>query len=180
MGLERGTIDDVPLAVLFPGAAAHELEHIQRVAAAVDALRPPGDPGEWEWFGDHAVCPDPMPRDITPLVLSTAMSLHHDAAGADWLDLELDIAWVGPGRLGALAAVSVACWCDIDHNTHYPVEEVVEIAPGLALGDAFEFAASRLPRWLACPCDPEYWRAQGLLPARPRDRRTAVGAGGTA
>ncbi|NUU25134.1 MAG: hypothetical protein HOV68_27065, partial [Streptomycetaceae bacterium] len=156
--MERGTIDDVPLAALFPGAAAHELEHIRRVAAAVDALRPPGAAASWEWFRDHAVCPDPMPGHITPLVLSTSVALLADETGVDWLDLELDVAWVAPGVIGALAAVSVACWCDIDHNTHYPAEDIVEIGPRTALGDAFERAASRWPRWLACPHDPEYWR----------------------
>jgi hypothetical protein len=173
-GIERGTIDDVPLAMLFPGAAAHELEHIRRVAAAVDALRPADDPPEWEWFRKHAACPDPMPEGITPLILTTVVAVVHEETGVDWLELELDVAWLRAGVPGALAAVSVACWCDIDHNTHYPAEAVWEVGTGLRLGDAFERAASRLPGWLACPADPEYWRAQAVLPARPKPRRPAV------
>ncbi|MEU8134402.1 hypothetical protein [Streptodolium elevatio] len=168
MGMERGTIDDVPLAALFPGAPTHDLDHVRRVAAAVDTLRLAAEPPEWEWFRDHAACPDPLPEGITPLVLTTTVALVHEETGVDWLELELDVAWIRPGGLAALAAVSVACWCDIDHNTHYPVETVVDVRNGLPLGEAFEHAASRLPAWLACPRDPEYWRAQAALPARPK------------
>lgn len=175
MAMERGTIDDVPFAVLFPEAAAHELEHVRRVAAAVDALRPAGDRPDWHWHREHVPCPEPLPAAIMPMLLHTTVGVHHDETGVDWLELDLDVVWTGPGVLGALASVSVACWCDIDHNTHYPVEAVVEVGPDSPLGDAFERAASLLPRWLDCPHDPEYWRAQGMLPARPRPRRGVPG-----
>ncbi|MDI2131246.1 hypothetical protein [Yinghuangia seranimata] len=167
MGMQSGTIDDVPLALLFPGAGADQLEHVRRVAAAVDALRPPGDPPTWEWWPEHAVSPEPI-AGVTPLVLVTAVGLYNEGLNADWLDLELDVVWVRPGVLAVIAAVSVACWCDIDHATHYLEEAVVELVPGVDLGEAMELAAGRMPRWLGCPHDPEYWRAQGLLPARPK------------
>ncbi|MFJ3878391.1 hypothetical protein ACIPW5_13120 [Streptomyces sp. NPDC090077] len=163
MNTPSGTFEAVPLEALFPDAGAADLGRLARSAAEIDGALVPGKRLVWEWFPEHVIFPG---RSVagTPEILLTEVSLYDE--GSDWLALSLDVEWTEEGLLRVWSAISVACWCEVEHNAHYvdPVDRTVAGATSLA--DAFETAAGRFVQALAGPRDPEHWRAHAILPPR--------------
>jgi len=134
---------------------------MRRTAAIVDSARPPGQSPVWEWFPGHIEFVGTGPG--VPEILLTAISLYDE--GNDWLEAELDVDWTEHGLLNVCAAVSVACLCVEDHNTHYAASLNVAV-DSASLGEAFEAAAHQLIKWLEEPQNPAYWRTRVTLPQR--------------
>ncbi|MFD3453682.1 hypothetical protein ACFWVC_16055 [Streptomyces sp. NPDC058691] len=163
MTMLSGRFDSVPLATLFPHAEAADHLRMRQAAAALDAERPTGDELRWEWFPQHVICPGEDAGGV-PEILLTEISLY--VKDADWLELVLDIGWTTEGLLNVCAAVSVACWCTENHNTHYINERDLIIDDRTSLGAAFEAGVGQLIEWLAESRDPETWRINAGLPLR--------------
>ncbi|MEU8123607.1 hypothetical protein AB0C21_33255 [Spirillospora sp. NPDC049024] len=163
MFMERGAFDDVPLHALFPQSDAGDLERMRSASRALDAKRPPAQQPLWEWAPHHAVFSrDQAPGTVAEILLTTIPIYDQEA---DWLEFELDVSWTREGLLCASAAVSVACWCDKDHGTHYVDPLALVVDNGISLGHAFENAANRTVSWLEDPRDPSWWRARADLPS---------------
>ncbi|MET9607063.1 hypothetical protein ABZZ17_18585 [Streptomyces sp. NPDC006512] len=163
MNTRSGTFDAVPLGALFPDASVADLGRLRRSADGIDGVQVPGKFQVWEWFPQHVTFPGRAVAG-TPEILLAEVSLY--GAGGDWLEVSLDVEWTKEGLLNVWSAISLACWCEVDHNAHYvdPVERTVVGATSLA--DAFETVAGRFIAWLAGPRDPEFWRAHASLPPR--------------
>lgn len=163
MNTPSGTFDAVPLEVLFPDAGVADLNRIRRSADEIDGVQVSGKPQVWQWFPQHVTFPG-REKAGTPQVLLAEVSLHDE--GGDRLEVSLDVEWTEDGLLSVWSAISVACWCAVDHNAHYidPVERTVVGTTSLA--DAFETSADRFIQWLAGPWDPEFWRARASLTLR--------------
>ncbi|WP_412075993.1 hypothetical protein ACLF6K_09310 [Streptomyces xanthophaeus] len=99
------------------------------------ASRYRGSPQIWEWFPQHVTFPG-QAKAGTPEILLAEVSL--DDEGSDWLEVSLDVEWTEEGLLNVWSAISVACWCEVNHNNH----------------------------WLGGPRDPELWRAHAGLPTQ--------------
>lgn len=163
MNTPSGTFDAVPLETLFPDASVADLGRLRRSAADIDGVQISGKPQVWEWFPQHVTFPG---RSVTgtPEILLAEVSLYDE--GSDWLEVSLDVEWTKEGLLNVWSAISVACWCEVNHNAHYidPVERTIVGATSLA--DAFETVAGRFVQGLAGPRDAEFWRAHASLPPR--------------
>ncbi|MER6218755.1 hypothetical protein ABT213_32575 [Streptomyces sp. NPDC001674] len=163
MNTPSGTFDAVPLEVLFPDADLADFARLRRSADEIDGARASGKLQVWEWFPQHITFPG-RTKAGTPEVLLAEVSLYDE--GSDWLEVSLDVEWTAEGLLSVCSTISVACWCEVDHNAHYidPVDRAV--AGETSLADAFETAASRFIQGLAGSRDPVFWRAHAGLPPR--------------
>lgn len=163
MTMQSGRFDGVPLATLFPQAEPADHLRMRHAAATLDAERTTGAEPRWEWFPQHIIWPG---ADIhfVPQILSTTVSLYDKET--DWLELVLDVEWTDEGVLNVCVAVSVACWCPTDHNTHYVNERDLAIDDRTSLGAAFEAGVGQLIELLAGSRDPEAWRLHSGLPLR--------------
>lgn len=168
MNTPSGTFDAVPLEALFPDAGVADLDRIRRSADAIDGAQVSRKPQVWQWFPQHVTFPG-RAKAGTPEVLLAEVSLYDE--GGDWLEVSLDVEWTEEGLLSVWSAISVACWCEVDHNAHYidPVERTVVGTTSLA--DAFETSADRFIQWLTGPRDPEFWRARASFPLGSRSGR---------
>ncbi|MFJ8011096.1 hypothetical protein [Streptomyces sp. NPDC096339] len=166
MNSRSGTFDAVPLEALFPEASVADFGRLRRSADGIDRVRTPGKPQLWEWFPQHVRFPGQSMAG-TPEILLAEVSLYDE--DADWLEASLDVEWTKEGLLNVWSAISVACWCEVDHNAHYidPVERTVIGSTSLA--DAFEAVTHRFIQRLAGPLDPEFWRAHASLPCREHE-----------
>ncbi|KQV14539.1 MULTISPECIES: hypothetical protein [unclassified Kitasatospora] len=164
--VESGAFSDVPLTGLFRDLATVDVERMRQAARSVDSVRPAGKRPPWDWFMEHAASPAPLPSAATGamVVLLTAVGLYDGSS--DWLELELDVSWTCDG-LSVTAAVSVACWCDVNHNTHYIDPVDLKVVDGASLAASFEAAAGRVLSWTKRPHDPSFWRARAGLPQPP-------------
>ncbi|MEU4095584.1 hypothetical protein [Streptomyces sp. NPDC026673] len=163
MAMQSGPFDSVPLATLFPQSESADHIRMRHAAAVLDAERSTGDEPRWDWFPQHIIWPGGDVRGV-PQILSTAVSLYDK--DSDWLELELDVEWTGEGLLNVCTAVSVACWCAKDHNTHYVNDRDLAVDDRTSLGSAFEAGVGQLIELLAGPRDPEVWRLRSGLPPR--------------
>lgn len=161
MLMAKGRFEAAPLSALFPGASAGDRARIEQAAGAIDAARP--DEPVWHWLMDHAEHPERS--DSLLQVLCTGVLLNN--AGSDWLELDLDIEWQPNGVQRAYAAVNVACWCEVDHNSHFLNEVSVDITDDVSVGEAVERSAGSLLAWIGGPVDPSAWRERAGLPQPP-------------
>jgi hypothetical protein len=158
--MAKGRFEEVPLAELFPDATPDDFDRMRAVAARVDAVRP--DAPLWDWRVDHAHRPVGVSGYFGILLTSVVL----DSEASDWHELFLEIEWQPNGQRRAWAAVNIACWCETDHGTHYPVEVAEEITGDAALGAALERVVGPFLEWLEDPIDPSVWRERAGLPQR--------------
>ncbi|MDG4859024.1 hypothetical protein P8605_12815 [Streptomyces sp. T-3] len=161
MTMTSGPLSAAPLDVLFTGAVLADLERIRQAADTVDAACASG-PVVWQWSLDHAVFPGAEAPGV-PVILLAEIPLYD--ADSDWLGLEFDVEWTEDGTLNVCVAVGLACWCEVNHGTHYVDSFNPPVSESTSLGDAFEAAAAKLIRWLAGPRGPEWWRTLAALPS---------------
>lgn len=154
-----------PLELLFPGVAAADVARLRVAVSVLDSGRPEGSTPRWHWMVEHAVFPESETAGI-PVVLCTAVTMD-DRAG-DWAELELDVSWTRDGQLEVTAQVGVACWCEVNHNTHYVDRLTALVGGDRPLARAFERAVDQMVVWLAGPSDPFVWRAGAGLPSPGR------------
>ncbi|MER5603355.1 hypothetical protein [Streptomyces sp. NPDC002265] len=166
--MAEGAFEAAPHGKLFPGIGAVEVARLRAAAAALDAARPSADAPKWHWLLKHSVFPGPDTVGI-PVIVCTTVSMH--ASPDDWTELELDVCWGRQGLLQVTAQVGVACFCDVDHNTHYVEELALEIEGERSLAAAFEEAVEHVIDWTSAPSDPCLWRAKAGL-SSPPDNRT--------
>ncbi|MGW2865521.1 hypothetical protein [Streptomyces sp. NPDC001205] len=162
--MEQGAFEAAPHDLLFPGVGAAEVARLRAAAAALDAARPLGDAPKWHWLLKHSVFPGPDTVGI-PVILCTAVSMH--ASPTDWTELELDVSWTRQGLLQVTAQVGVACFCEVDHNTHYVEELNLVIEGERSLAAAFERAVEQIVDWTSAPSDPAVWRTKAGMPSPP-------------
>ncbi|MFD3720017.1 hypothetical protein [Streptomyces sp. NPDC058674] len=162
MLMSRGTLDDVPLATLFPQLPPADMEAMRVVADAVDAARVKEDVPQWQWAPGHAVCPGPQPG--VAVVLMADIIVHAD--GGDQLEFWLQVFWTDQGKIAVNAAVNVACWCETDHATHDIDELTLVVDEATSLAQAFAAGSERLVGCLVDPHDADYWRNRAALPPR--------------
>ena len=160
--MESGPLAEVPLPSLFPHATNDDLDRIRRAATAFDRARL--EYGiTWEWALQHATFSE-TPTTGIPEILLAVITV--DSQDSDWLEFDLDVEWTPHGLLRVVAAVSVACWCDTDHNTHYVDQVTLTIDQETRLGEAFETASRQMISWARDPHTPPWWRAEAGLPSR--------------
>jgi hypothetical protein len=159
--MERGSFAAIPLGSLFPETPLHDLERVREVVAATDtALREYG--GTWEWALHHATFPGGSTPGVPEILLASVVMETENQY--DWLEFDLDVEWTPTGRLRVVAAVNVACFCAIDHNSHYTDELALIVDQGSPLSEAFEAASQQLITWLNGSHDPAWWRTRAELP----------------
>lgn len=164
MTMMHGSLDGVPMEVLFRGLDAPGRQRMLHAAAAVDAARLTGQVPQWQWFPDHIERPEVQIDGAVPEILLSEISLYDE--GGDWLEAAIDVEWTPNGRLSVCAAMGMACWCPEDHGTHYAPLLNVPADDTTSLEEAFEIAAHHLVDWLSGSRDPAHWRARANLPQR--------------
>lgn len=163
--MEQGTVSDMPLLLLFPGAAASEIDLIRAAATALEQARPTTGDARWWWHLPHATFPGPGNGGV-PVILCTAVTF--DGELCDWTELEIDVAWTGRGLWEVTAQFGIACHCDTDHGTHFIHRLSTATDDSGTLASALEDAARSLIGWIAGPTDPSHWRAAAGLPSSTR------------
>lgn len=154
------SFEEVDLRVLFPRAAAADLDRMHRTATGLDRVRP--DPARVGW-GHSPGNVGPAAGDSVLSVLCTAVPLVVE--DQDWLELGLFVGYRDGGSLLVTASIDVCCQCPQDHNVH-EVEEVRWVAGTSGeLADSFEAAAKTVVGWFGIPRDPAHWRARAGLPS---------------
>lgn len=160
--MTSGPLSAATLELLFPGTEAADHERILHAVEAVDAVCPSGN-AVWEWSPDHAAFPGTDAPGV-PEILLKEIPLYD--ADSEWLGLEFDVEWTEDGELKVCVAVGVACWCEVNHGTHYGDSLNVPVGGSTSLAEAFEAAAAKLTTWLGGSRDPEWWRNLAGLPSR--------------
>lgn len=109
---------EAPLTDLFPGIVDESLARLAEIDDRLSQARLPADLGDWRWYDKHVNPPPKTRRDLSSLIIGTAVSVYQ--GNGDWLELAIDI-WQSMHPLRTVtASVEVGCWCETNHNMHTP------------------------------------------------------------